>query len=352
METPSFCKIKPTTSSLDISDGTINRHNPPVDHSSPTGKCSSPIKQMIQQQLSPDQPCCSLSPKEEPSFLRVAVFLLALGQLVLLAALLAALGFLFHLVVNKTTLASMTPTTAFDGQQVQHRLLPSALLGVNGGSGFVDLSSLSTVPIEQLQTMHSLVMKWPQKEDAVGGGGEYLFHVLSAVRNNKVTTLHLSADSKLVTDKERAILLDSQGEEIGRVDFSPPVVTTTSPPPATTSSSRRLGRLMARLADEGVGRYPRNSEMGNPESAFDAQCRYGCGKVAVTFPYYYRPFFGYGFPLVGTEAMFPQGYGGYPGADLMAHQGAGVVSAAQQQQQQFQMPPTAGRPPPRRPGMY
>eukprot|EP01054_Gregarina_sp_Poly1_P005916 Gregarina_sp_Poly_1__5915@NODE_3113_length_1369_cov_6_483871_g1974_i0_p1_GENE_NODE_3113_length_1369_cov_6_483871_g1974_i0NODE_3113_length_1369_cov_6_483871_g1974_i0_p1_ORF_typecomplete_len171_score11_68_NODE_3113_length_1369_cov_6_483871_g1974_i0386898 len=42
-------------------------------------------------------------------------------------------------------------------------------------------------------------------------------------------------------------------------------------------------------------------------------CRYGCGNImGVTFPYYYRPFFGYGFPLLGSEQYFPQGYGGNP----------------------------------------
>lgn len=42
-------------------------------------------------------------------------------------------------------------------------------------------------------------------------------------------------------------------------------------------------------------------------------CRYGCGNLmGVTFPYYYRPFFGYGFPLIGTEKLFTPGYGGNP----------------------------------------
>ena len=42
-------------------------------------------------------------------------------------------------------------------------------------------------------------------------------------------------------------------------------------------------------------------------------CRYGCGNLmGVTFPYYYRPFFGYGFPLIGTEKFFTAGYGGNP----------------------------------------
>eukprot|EP00922_Rhytidocystis_sp_ex-Travisia-forbesii_P058355 GHVS01086259.1.p1 GENE.GHVS01086259.1~~GHVS01086259.1.p1 ORF type:complete len:306 (-),score=97.06 GHVS01086259.1:613-1437(-) len=262
-------------------------------------------------------------------------------------ALLASLGFLFHVVMNKSSLAASPPWAS---------TAPMTIKG--GGSSpseaFVDLSSLSSVPLEQLQNMHALVMQWPadqatttqqeqhtttQQEQHTttttgpsssgGGGREYFFHVLSAVRDADITTLQLSADSTLITDKARAVLLGRYGEELGRVQFQP-----------AAAPQRQLGKLMQRLADEGVGRYPRNHEVGNPESAFEAYCRYGCGKVAVTFPYYYRPFFGYGFPLVGTEAMFPQGYGGYPGADLLAHQGAGVVPAQMgQQQMQQQRPP-------------
>eukprot|EP00922_Rhytidocystis_sp_ex-Travisia-forbesii_P007379 GHVS01010780.1.p1 GENE.GHVS01010780.1~~GHVS01010780.1.p1 ORF type:complete len:116 (+),score=7.54 GHVS01010780.1:124-471(+) len=73
------------------------------------------------------------------------------------------------------------------------------------------------------------------------------------------------------------------------------------------------------------GMYPSSSKQGLPESYFDAYCRYGCGGMAVTFPYYYRPFFGYGYPLVGTEGMFPQGYGGYPAAEIMSQE-AGAVT--------------------------
>eukprot|EP01053_Blabericola_migrator_P004981 Blabericola_migrator_1__4980@NODE_258_length_10736_cov_58_864373_g216_i0_p3_GENE_NODE_258_length_10736_cov_58_864373_g216_i0NODE_258_length_10736_cov_58_864373_g216_i0_p3_ORF_typecomplete_len258_score35_81_NODE_258_length_10736_cov_58_864373_g216_i0953110304 len=53
-------------------------------------------------------------------------------------------------------------------------------------------------------------------------------------------------------------------------------------------------------------------------------CRYGCGNImGVTFPYYYRPFFGYGFPLLGSEPYFPTGYGGNPITPMGA---AGLLS--------------------------
>jgi len=81
-----------------------------------------------------------------------------------------------------------------------------------------------------------------------------------------------------------------------------------------------IRRLKKKFELNEAGRYPINADQGMPNSFFDAYCRYGCGGMSVTFPYYYRPFFGYGYPLVGTESMFPQGYGGYPAAELMASQ--------------------------------
>eukprot|EP00922_Rhytidocystis_sp_ex-Travisia-forbesii_P044013 GHVS01065618.1.p1 GENE.GHVS01065618.1~~GHVS01065618.1.p1 ORF type:complete len:133 (-),score=18.26 GHVS01065618.1:78-476(-) len=88
---------------------------------------------------------------------------------------------------------------------------------------------------------------------------------------------------------------------------------------------RRRLSLLGKSKNE-FGMYPASARQGLPESYFDAYCRYGCGGMAVTFPYYYRPFFGYGYPLTGTEGMFPQGYGGYPAAEIMSRQPAGAVT--------------------------
>eukprot|EP00922_Rhytidocystis_sp_ex-Travisia-forbesii_P057831 GHVS01085585.1.p1 GENE.GHVS01085585.1~~GHVS01085585.1.p1 ORF type:complete len:183 (-),score=64.03 GHVS01085585.1:791-1339(-) len=179
MDTPSFS----TTSSPAISSSSVV--TPPKSH---RGK--PPLHQVLLQ-LSPDQTRSS----EPSAFLRVALFFLSVGQLVLLATLLAALGFLFHFV--KTSSGG----TSHPGSS----------------SGLVELSSLSSVPLEQLQNMHSLLMKWPEqteedkqkdgkrkddkpqedKQEATattssGTGREYLFHVLSAVRDKDATTLNLS----------------------------------------------------------------------------------------------------------------------------------------------------------------
>eukprot|EP00922_Rhytidocystis_sp_ex-Travisia-forbesii_P057824 GHVS01085575.1.p1 GENE.GHVS01085575.1~~GHVS01085575.1.p1 ORF type:complete len:332 (-),score=75.17 GHVS01085575.1:494-1489(-) len=319
METPTFSS---TVSPLP--DASVSSHLAAVPpHSSKSASYNHPPRHPLLQQLSPDQArSSSLSSSSDSSFLRLTIFLLSVGQLVLLAALLAALGFLFRGVSSSAHDASSTtpPPVGFNGA-----------FSPGKGEPFVELSSLSSVPLEQLQNMHALVMKWPtltEGKQETDNSREYLFHVVSAVREKDATTLNLSAESTLITDKTRAILLDSKGEEIGRVEFAP------SPPPP---QPRYLGRLMDKLTGgEGFGRYPRNSEVGNPETPFDAYCRYGCGKVALTFPYYYRPFQGYGYPLVGTQASFPQGYGGYPGMDMLAQQAGGVPAQQQRQQNSLQ----------------
>merc|ERR1712083_903650 len=53
------------------------------------------------------------------------------------------------------------------------------------------------------------------------------------------------------------------------------------------------------------------------ESTFlDTYCRYGCTIDALTAPNFYRPFFGYGYPMIGNEYMFPAGYGGNANTEL------------------------------------
>lgn len=42
----------------------------------------------------------------------------------------------------------------------------------------------------------------------------------------------------------------------------------------------------------------------------DQYCKYGCVVDALTAPLFYRPFYGYGYPMIGNELLFPAGYGG------------------------------------------
>lgn len=107
-----------------------------------------------------------------------------------------------------------------------------------------------------------------------------------------------------------AILQDASGENVGNIIMSPDEAAT----------ERVLGKKKAIAIPVAAGPPPPPPPPVPPpiEGVFKAYpsemyCRYGCGNImGVTFPYYYRPFFGYGFPLLGTESYFPAGYGGNP----------------------------------------
>ncbi|KAF8819237.1 hypothetical protein IE077_001354 [Cardiosporidium cionae] len=187
--------------------------------------------------------------------------------------------------------------------------------------------------------MESLTLQW----GASGSHEEikYYFQIEFAMQDRKKgqTTLGLSFGHKLVAESDKATLLSPIGEELGVIQYFPPdkpldlidgevkqFLQRVSVNETRVVDDENLlfptdDAVPRRLAGKGkYGRYPYNVDQGLPETFFDAYCRYGCGGMAVTFPYYYRPFFGYGFPLVGTEALFPQGYGGYPAAEILASQ--------------------------------
>ncbi|CBZ52580.1 conserved hypothetical protein [Neospora caninum Liverpool] len=159
--------------------------------------------------------------------------------------------------------------------------------------------------------------------------------------NMGATTIFLAGGSTFVVGDERAVLYNSNGTimkalvKVGVPQPSQEESEQLSGPSEEEGALQFLG--VRRLEPKPGGLFgkpkqtgfapamlpngPPPAPIGPPSSFMDAYCRYGCGGMSVTFPYYYRPFFGYGYPLVGTEAMFPQGYGGYPAAPLLASQG-------------------------------
>ncbi|KAF8819782.1 hypothetical protein IE077_004014 [Cardiosporidium cionae] len=207
---------------------------------------------------------------------------------------------------------------------------------------YLPITALNELPLEQIEKMESLTLQWGR----TGSHEEikYYFQIEFAVQDRKKdqTTLGLSFGHKLVATSGNATLISPNGEELGVIQFFPPDEPHDFVDADVTQFLQRVSvnetrviddknllfptedNVPRKLAGKGkYGRYPYNVDQGLPESFFDAYCRYGCGGMAVTFPYYYRPFFGYGFPLVGTEALFPQGYGGYPAAQILASQ-AGI----------------------------
>ncbi|EZG46152.1 hypothetical protein GNI_134720 [Gregarina niphandrodes] len=114
--------------------------------------------------------------------------------------------------------------------------------------------------------------------------------------------MHFENGARLLSSHEKAEFFDRSGELVGNILFSSPHrnLKKKLPPPPVPEPDVAINIPPPVQGD--FRAFP--SEM---------YCRYGCGNLmGVTFPYYYRPFFGYGYPLLGTESQFPAGYGGNP----------------------------------------
>lgn len=191
------------------------------------------------------------------------------------------------------------------------------------GSPEMDLKDLNHVSLSTLRYLRSLTLQWPESTSSSSAARrQSVYAVMAIERQENETIVRLTRGHTLVADDEKAVLYDADSNELGVIKFSAAV------------GGRRLGlKLLSKFKkrNDNFGKYPNNSQVGDPQDIFDAYCKYGCGKLALTFPYYYRPFFGYGFPLVGTQAAFPQGYGGNPATGMLAPQQIQAAGIEQEQ---------------------
>lgn len=148
-----------------------------------------------------------------------------------------------------------------------------------------------------------------------------------------------------------AVVIDSNGYKIGDILFAPPAVipavkingeeSSPRPSPLVGEAPLEGGAPLRRLGRKKGAGIPLPTEppvsievppaIQGVYKAYPSEmyCRYGCGNImGVTFPYFYRPFFGYGYPLLGTEANFPAGYGGNPITSLGVSGALGPVGPA------------------------
>lgn len=208
-----------------------------------------------------------------------------------------------------------------------------------------NLSGPTSVPpgIKLKLNPHSvqLTKLWP---DVSVLAGELNFEVVDTVYDSLTQRiiLELKGGGTLIVLGDVADLYDANGQELGNVIFS-------------TEKSIVERNLFGKKKQSDVKMIERHPvevvEIAAPPPAIEGiykaypsemYCRYGCGNVmGVTFPYFYRPFFGYGYPLLGTEPNFPVGYGGNPITAL----GVGGALGPPVPPGAVGLPPGAGIPP-------
>nr|CEL66558.1 TPA: hypothetical protein BN1204_023685 [Neospora caninum Liverpool] len=253
---------------------------------------------------------------------------------------------------DSTRSSELLNSTGYESEgEVLSPQSPSAFTPLETGPHpFVSIWDINTIPLFAIQNMGTLALRWG--EDSSRNTTEMVLQVTGISRsgadlnshspeNMGATTIFLAGGSTFVVGDERAVLYNSNGTimkalvKVGVPQPSQEESEQLSGPSEEEGALQFLG--VRRLEPKPGGLFgkpkqtgfapamlpngPPPAPIGPPSSFMDAYCRYGCGGMSVTFPYYYRPFFGYGYPLVGTEAMFPQGYGGYPAAPLLASQG-------------------------------
>ncbi|PFH31256.1 hypothetical protein BESB_031300 [Besnoitia besnoiti] len=256
---------------------------------------------------------------------------------------------------NSSQTASFSAGAREVGNLYPGTVLPSDLVPLDTvPPPFVSIWDINAIPLFAVQNMGTLALRWG--EVGQQNTTEIVLQVTGISRStanpgstdgptDSTTTVLLSGGFSFVVGEETAALYDSSGNTVKSMTK---VVRPDSPlqgeggrelPEASDSPHRYLGVRRLEPKPGGLFGMPKQTgfapavlpngpppqPIGPPASFMDAYCRYGCGGMSVTFPYYYRPFFGYGYPLVGTEAMFPQGYGGYAAAPLLASQGGAPV---------------------------
>lgn len=185
-----------------------------------------------------------------------------------------------------------------------------------------DTAHLSTLADVWDQTLADIValekifLQW----GASGSGSErqYFYTIEAASRDmaKQVTLIELAGRSRLYVYRDFAVLENHLGEELGVLEFSDLEGNDNKIEDLRTSNTAGNPSTLRRLVRYGKhDKDPYRTE----GTFFDGYCRYGCSQMGVTFPHYYRPFFGYGYPLVGTEGFFPAGYGGNPVTELAAN---------------------------------
>lgn len=186
----------------------------------------------------------------------------------------------------------------------------------------IEAKDIWRLPLAQIEKLATLTLEF--KEDEYGGPRQYYYTVESLFRDleSATTEVRLSSNHHLLASEEEAVLTDEGGTVLGVLAFADEDDEEYGADDVEDSSEiRNTDEKVGETAKRRLGKKKKGKK-GKPitpgPGGEEAYCMYGCGQLAVTYPYYYRPFFGYGYPLVGTDAQFPRGYGGNPVTELAA----------------------------------
>ncbi|KAF7456006.1 putative transmembrane protein, partial [Cryptosporidium felis] len=211
--------------------------------------------------------------------------------------------------------------------------------------GILPLQVLYNAPLKSLENVDAIILEFEQSEEmeseAEEGKGkkksrgkryQHIYHVDSIEREilvqdpqktqgaekqatEAVLKFNLTNRGTLSVFKDRAVLRDKLGNEIHEFRFhqkTPPGEKSLRADARESKEPKGQTESIAprRLISSDSHRHSAHHSLKTQSGYMAAVCKYGCGEMGVTYPYYYRPFFGYGFPLLGTEPYFQSGYGG------------------------------------------
>lgn len=193
----------------------------------------------------------------------------------------------------------------------------------NGGghwrsdAGVLPLQMLYNAPLKSLENIDSIILEFDEEDTGESRKGQvkrhqHMYHVESIEREisveEAVLKFNLTNQGTLKVYRERAVLRDRLGNVVHELQFFEQ--TKDGEKQLLRSDSKEDHSTRRKLISSNSHKHSASHSLKTQSGYMAAVCKYGCGEMGVTYPYYYRPFFGYGFPLLGTEPYFQSGYGG------------------------------------------
>ncbi|KAH8582261.1 transmembrane [Cryptosporidium sp. chipmunk genotype I] len=214
------------------------------------------------------------------------------------------------------------------------------------GAGILPLNMLYNAPLKSLENVDAIILEFDEPEQVEsenqekkikGKKHQHMYHVESITREvsieemegeksqkkeEAVLKFNLTNEGTLSVYKEKAILRDRLGNKVHELIFESKNQNYENQSKdaekllrsdSKEEESERKGDSQPKhrkLISSNSHKHSASHSLKTQSGYMAAVCKYGCGEMGVTYPYYYRPFFGYGFPLLGTEPYFQSGYGG------------------------------------------